>query len=299
MNKAVSYIRSLVYAVRPFENMQHMAMTIAGISFGAYSAGILVIDSEIILGMIAVFAFLSHVLSFNNYATYEEDMQDASKGFSTKFRLTGKIFQFRVSLVFFLITVGITLYISPIITVIAILLMLAWALYTHPAVMLKKGRFMPFILDFITMPLLFLFGFYLTGSITLNALIISLFFGMIETGGHLNHMVIDSDIDKKTGILTVAVRFGMKRVFLVSMLFLITAPIYFFIATLDILPLIMALVFIPGIPLLIIRALPAIRGQFSRQRSVALRSIYRTVYIIETLILEIFILLSISYKIAL
>lgn len=275
--------------------MQHLGMTLAGILIGSYLTGSLIIDSELIIGLLSVFSFLSHVLSFNNYATYEEDMQDQSKRFADKFRITGKEFQFWVSVFFFSLTVILTFLISPVVTVIAILLMMLWGMYTHPIVMLKKGRFVPFIFDLLTMPLLALFGFYLTGSITAETAALSVFFGIIEAAGHLNHMVIDRKIDEKTGIRTVAVKFGEKKIFIVSMILFIIGPAYFLLTAGQILPLSYSLIYMPGIFIPIISILVVLKNGFSGNYALKTRSIYRIIYLIESTALALLIMFSISY----
>ncbi|PYS67940.1 MAG: hypothetical protein DMF69_21650 [Acidobacteria bacterium] len=64
----------------------------------------------------------------------------------------------------------------------------------------------------------FLLGYTLFRPLEAKGLLISLFFGLVFAGGHLNQEVRDYDGDLLTGIRTSAVAFGCRRTFLASLL---------------------------------------------------------------------------------
>jgi 4-hydroxybenzoate polyprenyltransferase len=63
----------------------------------------------------------------------------------------------------------------------------------------------------------FLLGYTLSHALDASGLVISLFFGLVFAGGHLNHEVRDYEGDLFNGIRTTAVVFGCQRTFLASL----------------------------------------------------------------------------------
>lgn len=63
----------------------------------------------------------------------------------------------------------------------------------------------------------FLLGYTSFHSLDLRGLAISLFFGLVFAGGHLNQVVRDYEGDRLNGIRTSAVVFGCRRTFLASL----------------------------------------------------------------------------------
>src|SRR6185369_13655634 len=63
----------------------------------------------------------------------------------------------------------------------------------------------------------FLLGYTLPHALDASGLVISLFFGLVFAGGHLNHEVRDYEGDLLNGIRTSAVVFGCQRTFLASL----------------------------------------------------------------------------------
>jgi 4-hydroxybenzoate polyprenyltransferase len=63
----------------------------------------------------------------------------------------------------------------------------------------------------------FLLGYTLSHTLDASGLVISLFFGLVFAGGHLNHEVRDYEGDLLNGIRTSAVVFGCQRTFLASL----------------------------------------------------------------------------------
>jgi 4-hydroxybenzoate polyprenyltransferase len=83
----------------------------------------------------------------------------------------------------------------------------------------------------------FLLGYTAVHALDAHGLILSLFFGLVFAGGHLNQEVRDYEADLFNGIRTTAVVFGCRRTFLAS-LYAFTAAyaIVTGLAALDILP---------------------------------------------------------------
>jgi 4-hydroxybenzoate polyprenyltransferase len=83
----------------------------------------------------------------------------------------------------------------------------------------------------------FLLGYTLFRPLDARGLMISLFFGLVFAGGHLNQEVRDYEGDRINGIRTSAVVFGCRRTFLASLFtFTIAYAILAGLAAVGILP---------------------------------------------------------------
>lgn len=83
----------------------------------------------------------------------------------------------------------------------------------------------------------FLLGYTVAHALDARGLTISLFFGLVFAGGHLNHEVRDYEGDLLNGIRTNAVVFGCRRTFLASLcLFTAAYAIVAVLAALGLLP---------------------------------------------------------------
>lgn len=296
MNKIMNYVRSFFYAIRPFENFQHFLMGVAGFLYMGYYTQRIEFGFRTLWGFLALFSFLSQVLSYNNYATFDKDLKDKEKKFDEKFKGININFLFWVSFFFFLLTIASALKVNYGFAIVFILLMLGWALYTHPIVMLKKGRFVPYILDMLTMPFLSMFGSYLAaGFISFEAALFSLFFGFMEIAGHINHMTMDYEVDKETGVRTISVRLGPKITFIISLLFFCMASFYFLsISFLSVFPLYAGIAYLPGLMLQLIVAFRILKRNFDYNFSRKFRSMYRIIYLIESVYVAVILLLGIN-----
>ncbi len=293
MIKLKDHVRSFIYAIRPFETAQHFAMTIAGYSFSAYLSGTFNLSLRSVFGLLAIISFLCQVLSYNNYATFDEDIKDSNKKFDKKFKGINKKYIFWISVVFFIFSVGFSLLVDLRLSFFLIILMIIWAMYTHPVVMLKKGRFLPYIFDMLTMPFLVLVGCYLNGFVDYRCVIFAIFFGLTEIAGHLNHMTIDYQVDKETKINTLAVRKGPLFTFTASTIFFIIAPIYFIVLGIyNILPIWVSLIYIPGTIIHLFKFI-ALMKKFSFRYALTFRTAYRIMYLVESTILEIYLITNI------
>lgn len=254
------------------------------------------VSSGTVFGGLALFSFLSQVLSYNNYATFEKDLKDKEKKFDEKFKGINTKFLFYVSVFFFIMTILFSLMIHYFFAAIFILLMLFWGLYTHPAVMLKKGRFVPYVLDMMTMPFLSMFGSYLaSGYISTDAMLFSIFFGLMEVAGHINHMTMDYEVDRETGIKTISVRLGPRTTFIIAILFFCLSAFYYFaISFAGVFPIHIGIAYLPGLLLQILISARILRRNFNFNFSRRFRTIYRIIYLIESAYVAFIFIMSID-----
>lgn len=278
-----NHLRSLFFAIRPYENIQHFFITVAGFIYAIYRLGFPELSFKTLFGILSVFSFLSQVLSYNNYATFELDLKDRRKKFEERFKGVDKKFLFYVSSFFFLSNIFFSLFINPYFTIYFIFLMLGWILYTHPLVMFKKGILFPFLLDILTMPFLAVFGSYILGYYSLDLLLFSLFFGLIEIAGHINHYNVDYQTDKENNVFTIAHRLGLKGSFILSTSMFFLSSLYFFIIScFKIIPVYTGIAFLPGMFLQFYYFIKILKSNIDFNFPRNFRRFYRILYFLES-----------------
>ncbi len=292
MNQFKRKISAFFFAIRPYENLQHFLFTVAGFIYATYKLAFFEISLKSFIGSITVLSFLSQVLSYNNYATFELDLVDESKKFQNKFEGINKTFLLKISIFFFVLTILSSLFINIISTLYFILLMFGWILYTHPKLMMKRNIIFPFILDILTMPYLTIFGSYVSGYFGFDLLIFSIFFGLIEIAGHLNHYNLDYEVDKKTKIFTIAHSVGRKNLFLLTVFFFGISSFYFLIISIfKIIPLYTGFSYIPGFIFQLIFTFKILKKNMDYNFPLKFRTFYRILFFLESLFVVLTLLL--------
>ncbi|MEJ5307358.1 MAG: UbiA family prenyltransferase [candidate division WOR-3 bacterium] len=292
MKTLKNHLRSLFFAIRPYENIQHFFITFAGFIYATYRLGFPEINIKTLFGILAVFSFLSQVLSYNNYATFELDLKDRKKKFEERFKGVDKKFLFYISSFFFLSNIFFSLFINPYFTIYFIFLMLGWILYTHPLVMFKKGVFFPFLLDLLTMPFLAIFGSYILGYYSFDLIFFSLFFGLIEIAGHINHYNVDYQSDKENNVITIAHRLGIKGSFILSTSIFFISCLYFLtISFFKIIPIYTGIAFLPGMFLQLYYFIKVLKSNIDFNFPRNFRRFYRLLYLLESIYVALTLLL--------
>ncbi|MEO0288331.1 MAG: UbiA family prenyltransferase [candidate division WOR-3 bacterium] len=283
MKTLKNHLRSLFFAIRPYENIQHFFITVAGFIYAIYRLGFPELSFKALFGILAVFSFLSQVLSYNNYATFELDLKDEKKKFGERFKGVDKKFLFYISSFFFLSNIFFSLFVNPYFTIYFIFLMLGWILYTHPLVMFKKGVVFPFLLDFLTMPFLAIFGSYIFGYYSFDLIFFSLFFGLIEIAGHINHYNVDHEADKESGVFTISHRLGLKGSFILSSLMFFISCLYFLtISFFKVIPIYTGIAFLPGMFLQLYYFINILKSNIDFNFPRSFRRFYRVLYFLES-----------------
>ena len=233
------YARVVQYfaSTRAPEVLALQASPILGSVLGGFSlegCGVLR-PSLLILGSLAL---TSHVFVFNDWAGHDSDIHDPR----------------RATLVF--TRRGITVrQVARVAVALLIIANVAFAAVGGPAILLGSaiaalsllyscsswfGKNMPIVASINHLlggALHFLLGYTLCHALDARALVISLFFGLVFAGGHLNQEVRDYEGDLLNGIRTSAVVFGRRRAFLASLcIFTAAYAILAVLAELGILP---------------------------------------------------------------
>jgi 4-hydroxybenzoate polyprenyltransferase len=210
--------------------MQHFASTRAlevlvlqaAPLLGSLRGGVILERSSVMrLGLLLVgsLALTAHVFVFNDWAGHSSDIRDPRRAtvvFARRGICSRQVACVAIALLIFanvaFAAVGVR----------AILLGAAIAalslLYSSSRTFGKGTPIVASINHLIGGALLFLLGYTLSRPFDTSSVLISLFFGLVFVGGHLNQEVRDYEGDLLNGICTSAVVFGRRRTFLASLL---------------------------------------------------------------------------------
>ena len=188
---------------------------------GAVLGGIaLDLQSLVRLGLLAVgsLAVTAHVFVFNDWAEYEVDRRDprrAETGLSHRGITRRQVARLAIAL----LVVANVAFIA--------LGALSWLLgasiaalgflYSRSAILGKRSPIVGSINHLVGGSIHFLLGYTVFHVLDARGVSISLFFGLVFAGGHLNHEVRDYEVDLPNRIRTTAVVFGRRRAFIASL----------------------------------------------------------------------------------
>ena len=189
-----------------------------GVMFGFRELAIAQVPT-LLLFFLATLCLLAHVFSFNDWAGIAADLNDPNK-LQDVFLTKGITRREVRTVTLFLALMSLALYsLLPVQTLLlAVGIIVLGLLYSHPRI---HGKGIPIVSSCLHLTggvLHFLLGYSLFGGIDLRGVLIGLFFALIFTAGHLNQEVRDYEGDRLNGILTNGVRFGQRKIFVISFL---------------------------------------------------------------------------------
>jgi 4-hydroxybenzoate polyprenyltransferase len=229
--------------------MQHFASTRALEVFvlqaspilGSFLGGFSLERSGVIrLGLLLLgsLALTAHVFVFNDWAGHSSDIRDPRRARLVFARrgISRRQVAYLATVLLILANLAFAAVGGPAILIGAAIAVLS-LLYSYSPSFGKSTPIGASINHLLGGALHFLLGYTLSHPLDAKGLMISLFFGLVFAGGHLNQEVRDYEGDLLNGIRTSAVVFGRRRTFLAS-LFTFTAAyaILAGLATLGILP---------------------------------------------------------------
>lgn len=163
-------------------------------------------------------AFLvAHVFLLNDWAGVHQDLRDPAR--SAGVFLNRGVRRHEVAgLLLLLLLLGLMAFsrLGPATLGLGLMIAVASALYSVPHVYMKGVPLVSSALHLVSGVLHFLLGYSVFRSPDIHGLQIGLFFALIFSAGHLTQEVRDREADLGNGIHTNAVKFGKKRVFIVS-----------------------------------------------------------------------------------
>jgi 4-hydroxybenzoate polyprenyltransferase len=207
---------------RALEVLALQASPILGCVLGGFSLGRsgLIRLGLLLLGSLALTA---HVFVFNDWAGHSSDTRDPRRAilvFARRGISSSQVARVATALLIFA-NVAFAAVGRPAILLGAAIAALSLLYSCSP----RFGKSTPIVASINHLfggALHFLLGYTLSRPLDASGLMISLFFGLVFAGGHLNQEVRDHDGDLLNGIRTSAVVFGCRRTFLAS-LFTFTA----------------------------------------------------------------------------
>lgn len=163
-------------------------------------------------------AFLvAHVFLLNDWAGVHQDLRDPAR--SAGVFLNRGVRRHEVAgLLLLLLMLSLMAFgqLGPATLGLGLMIAVASALYSVPHVYMKGVPLVSSALHLVSGVLHFLLGYSVFRSPDIHGLQIALFFAVIFSAGHLTQEVRDREADLGNGIHTNAVKFGKKRVFIVS-----------------------------------------------------------------------------------
>jgi 4-hydroxybenzoate polyprenyltransferase len=204
-------------STRAPEVLALQASPILGIFLGGFS---LERCSVIRLGLLLLgsLALTAHIFVFNDWAGYSSDIRDPRRAtlvFARQGISRRQVARVAIALLIFA-NVAFAAVGRPAILLGAAIAALS-LLYSCSPSFGKRTPIVGSINHLLGGALHFLLGYTLSHALDASGLVISLFFGLVFAGGHLNHEVRDYEGDLLNGIRTSAVVFGCQRTFLASL----------------------------------------------------------------------------------
>jgi 4-hydroxybenzoate polyprenyltransferase len=204
-------------STRATEVLALQASPILGIFLGGAS---LEGSSLIRLGLLLFgsLALTAHIFVFNDWVGYSGDIRDPQRAalvFTQQGISRTEVARVVIALLMFANAAFAAVSILAVILGAAIAILSL--LYSCSSFFGKHTPVMGSINHLLGGALHFLLGYTLFHALDVSGIVISLFFGLVFAGGHLNHEVRDYEGDMLNGIRTNAVVFGCRRTFLASL----------------------------------------------------------------------------------
>jgi 4-hydroxybenzoate polyprenyltransferase len=213
------YARALQYFVstRALEVCALQASPILGSFLGGFRlerVGVI----RLALLLLGSLALTAHVFVFNDWAGHSSDIRDPRRGprvFTRRGISRHQVARVAIALLIFanVAFAGVGRSAMLLGAAIAVLSLL----YSCSSSFGKSTPILASINHLLGGALHFLLGYSLSHALDAKGLVISLFFGLVFAGGHLNQEVRDYEGDLLNGIRTSAVVFGCRRTFVASL----------------------------------------------------------------------------------
>jgi 4-hydroxybenzoate polyprenyltransferase len=194
-----------------------------GLIFAPYSAE----DYKLLIPLsFFILLFVINIYFLNFYSDYNEDLRSNRLNNEIAFPRSFYLKNFFLTLVTLL---ALSVLLSYTLTTLYILIVFFWAMYYLPPLRLKSKFALGTLVHFIAGMLHFHIGYVVFDNISLHSTLISIFFALLLSIGHLNHEALDYDNDVKTGIKTMAVRIGLQRMYLLKLNLILLTFVYWFL----------------------------------------------------------------------
>jgi 4-hydroxybenzoate polyprenyltransferase len=229
---------------------------------------------------VAGFFLVAHIWTLNDWADGWADDLDPHKtgrAFLGKGVAGGKLLS--LSLLFLAVALGLFVLLPYRTLLLALMVAVLGVLYSYPGIGLKRLPLASAAVHLAGGAFHFLLGFSALSPVGPRAIVISGFFALVFAGGHSTQEVQDWSSDRKNGTRTAAVTFGPRRVFGASAALFGLAYLYLFVLGVSgWVPLRLAVIVIPLLPLQAIWFLRTYRSGLAYRQVNALRERYRLLF---------------------
>lgn len=265
-------IKKLIKALRINEVSLMTGFFVIGGFFAIDSFSTDIIIKLTWLGILS-FSIVLSVYSFNAAAGIRDDVDNYR--LQNLWGLQRKYFML-FSMLFFLLSIFLSFLLNKYIPVFSGIIILLWVLYSHPVFGLKRKAIWGTLIHFFGQILHFNMAYLAFKDVSVESVMISIFFAVAFSSGHLLHEIIDYDADKKSGLQTSAVKFGINAMGTsVIILLLINVILLIGLFAVDFISMAFYCFMIPA---LIHLLLFVVFKKKVQSKALFIRSVYRVVY---------------------
>jgi lycopene elongase/hydratase (dihydrobisanhydrobacterioruberin-forming) len=172
------------------------------------------------------FVIIFSIYTFNAYCGADKDVYNERL---KDLKLLNKNSYLIISLIAFLISVIICLFINIKLYICLFIIYLLWASYSIPNIGFKNVPFIATFLHFLSEIIQFNMVYSLFEPVSKRSILISVYFALIFSGGHLYHEVIDYESDSKASVKTLALRLGINNAEILAIASFAISSIYWVI----------------------------------------------------------------------
>lgn len=276
MNKIRHYIKS----TRLAEVSLMLGFPFMGIIF-AFEDIASIFSLQVLIFTAGIFFLCISIYSFNAWAGTDEDVENERllilKDRKKHFMLATVVSVLLFVTIFFLA--------NPFFILLSLLSFCLWAVYSWPKKGFKYRPVLGTLIHFFGQMIHFQIGYAVLKTTDVESFLISAYFSLLFSAGHLNHELIDYEPDKKMGTNTGAVYFGQKKWETVSFIVFSFSTIYMiFLTFFEVADIVTCWPFIAaGIIHIVYRSL-FVKNDLSKQRFLNERSFYRSLYFVSGLL---------------
>ncbi|MEQ8189900.1 MAG: UbiA family prenyltransferase [Candidatus Eremiobacterota bacterium] len=225
--------------------------------------------------------FLS-IYTLNSWCGYYYDIDNTRLSYMKNIRPGNLLI---LCIIFMFLSSALYLIISFKLFIMGIICIFLWLSYSFPKIGLKHVPLAGTILHFLAQIIHFQMGYSLFQNISIQSILISMYFSLLFSAGHLHHEIIDFEADKKACIKTGAVFFGKDKILKISSsLFFISAMYLFALYEWKVLQYVELIIFITAYIMQVITQIYLKINMYSEYKMyLKYRTLYRVYYLLAGL----------------
>ncbi|MGM0651058.1 MAG: UbiA family prenyltransferase [Bacteroidota bacterium] len=211
----------IIKALRMAEVMLMTGFILVGAVFAVSDKGDVEWGSLLLLSVVSYLLMLS-VYTANSWLGYSHDKQNQRLNAQLHF---SKSFYLIFTIVFYLVSFAMCWWMNPDALPLHFMVFALWLMYSTPGF----GKHLPVIgtvIHFLVAVVQFNFAYMFFSPLSEISVLISFYFALLISAGHLHHEIIDYEVDKMNEIKTSTVKWGIHNTKNVSFLIFVIAHLY-------------------------------------------------------------------------